>query len=228
MSMEALIINSVVEALREAGIPAQTAYPGEAMPDISAVQAAVSLEKLDYTARSATVLVTVMAPVSAGGKACEDGAIRVGGALETMGGICVQEGCRFNGYADAYSIRVLGTFYGAAVMADWESASDFTVKIGETMMTHAVAFRAQQVVDQVTGVPADDAVWTIRLEEHFARGERPQPPPTEPFVVTVKRSGSTEIYNECCWTTVQLENTPTGLRQIRQGVAKIRAFAVVG
>lgn len=226
--MAALIVETVMEALNDAGIPAQAAYPGGTLLNINQVQAAVSLEKLEYTTRSAMVLVTVMVPVASGGGVCEDTAIRVGSVLEGLGGVCVQEECRFNGYADAYYVRVLGTFYGSAVMESWEAESDFTIKLGDMTLTNAVAFRAEQVVDQVTGVPADDAVWTIRLEEHFARGERPQPPPTEPFMVTVKRSGSTELYSECCWTKVQLENTPTGLRQIRQGVATSRAFAIVG
>lgn len=226
--MAAMIVNSVLDALNEAGIAAQAAYPGGTLPNITQTHAAVSLEKLEYTARAATVLVTVMVPVTAGGGACEDVALQVGEIMEAMGGICVQEECRFNGYADAYYVRVLGTFYGAAVMEDWEAESDFQVKIGSTVMTNAVAFRAEQAVDEVTGTPLSTSVWRFRLEEAFGRGERPQPPPTEPFTVTVSRSGSTEIYSECSWISVQLENTTTGLRQIRQGVAKTRAFAVVG
>ena len=226
--MAALIVTSVLEALNEAGIAAEPAYPGGTLPNITQAQAAVSLEKLEYTARSATVLVTVMVPVSAGGGVCEDVALQVGGVMEAMGGICVQEECRFNGYADAYYVRVLGTFYGSAVMEDWEAESDFQVKLGSTVMTNAVAFRAEQTVDEVTGTPLSTSVWRFRLEESFGRGERPQPPPLEPFTVTVTRIGSTEIYSECSWISVQLENTATGLRQIRQGVAKARAFAVSG
>lgn len=226
--MAALIVSTVIDALNEAGIAAQTAYPGGTLPNITQAQAAVSLEKLEYTARSATVLVTVMVPVASGGGACEDAAVQVGGVLEGLGGVCVQEECRFNGYADAYYVRVLGTFYGAAVMENWVAESDFTVKIGSTVMKNAVGFRAEQAVDEVTGTPLSTSVWTFRLEENFGRGEGPLPPPAEPFTVTVIRSGSTEIYNECNWTSVQLENTATGLRQIRQGVAKTRAFAVVG
>lgn len=226
--MAVLIVDTVLAALQKAGILAQTAYPGGAMPDITDVRAAVSLEKLEYPARSATVLVTVMAPMSAGGAVCETKAIQVGELLESLGGICVQEECRFDGYADAYCVRVLGTFCGAAVLENWVSESDFAVKVGETVLENAVAFRAEQAVDAVTGAPLSNAVWTFRLEEKFGRGERPLPSPTESFMVTVTRSGSTEIYNECSWTSVQLENTTTGLRQIRQGVAKTRAFAIVG
>lgn len=225
--MAMMIVDTVITALNEAGIAAQAAYPGGAMPNITGTQAAVNLDKLEYTARSATVLVTVMVPVTTGGSACEATALQVGGILEALGGVCVQEECRFNGYADAYYVRVLGTFYGTAVMENWVAESDFAVKLGSTVIKNAVSFRAEQAVDQVTGTPLSTSVWTFRLEEKFGRGERPQPPPTEPFTVVVTRSGSTEIYGECNWISVQLENTSTGLRQIRQGVAKTRAFAVV-
>lgn len=221
------IVDSVTQALAEAGIPAAAAYPGGAMPDLGEARAVVSLEKLDHTARSATVLVTVAAPVHFGGSLCEELALRVGGVLEALGGVCLQEGCRFDGYADAYCVRVLGTFCGADVMAEWETESDFTVKVGNEEMIHATGFRAEQVVDPSTGTPAGDAAWTFRLEEQFRRGERPMPMPAEPFTVMVRRSGSTEIYSQCRWTSVQLENTATGLRQVRQGVATARAFALV-
>lgn len=225
--MATLIVETVMDALNDAGITAQRAYPGSAMSRISEVQAAVNLEKLEYTARSATVLVTVMAPADLGGSACEEQAIKVGGILEGLGGVCTQEECRFNGYADAYYIRVLGVFYGSDVMSGWTAASDFTVTLGTTKAANAVAFKAEQAVDEVTGTPLSTSVWTFRLEENFGRGEGPLPPPTEPFSVTVVRSGSTEIYNECTWISVQLENTDTGLRQVRTGVATSRSFLVV-
>lgn len=225
--MAALIVNSVIEALNKAGLPAQTAYPGAAMPNITQAQMAVNLEKLDYTARSATVLVTVMVPVELGGGACEAAAIQAGTVLEKLGGIVVQEECRFNAYADAYYIRVLGTFYGSVVMEGWNAASEFTVELNETELEHAVSFRAEQAVDEVTGTPLSTAVWTIRLEEKFGWGEGPLPSPAEPFSVTVFRDSGMESYNECRWISIQLEDTPTGLRQVRTGVAKSRSFIIL-
>ena len=226
--MTMVIVDSVIEGLNKAGLAAQKAYPGGAMPNIAEAQFAVNLEKLDYTARSATVLVTVMVPVSQGGSACESAAVRAGAALEAMGGVVVQEECRFNAYADAYYIRVLGTFYGTSVMDTWSAASEFSVELNETVLPNAVAFRAEQAVDQVTGTPLSTAVWTFRLEEKFGWGEGPLPAPTDSFSVTVLRSSGMETYEECTWTSVQLEDTATGLRQIRTGVAKSRGFMVTG
>lgn len=83
-------------------------------------------------------------------------------------------------------------------------------------------------MDDVTGTPLSTAVWTFRLEEKFGWGEGPLPAPAENFSVTVLRSSGLEIYDECVWTSVQLEDTATGLRQVRTGVAKTRGFMVVG
>lgn len=226
--MTMVIVDSVIAALTEAGFTAQKAYPGSAMPNITQPQFAVNLEKLDYTARSATVLVTVMVPVNQGGAVCETAAVRAGTALEAMGGVVVQEECRFNAYADAYYIRVLGTFYGTSVMDTWSAASEFSVEVNETALPNAVSFRAEQAVDEVTGTPLSTAVWTFRLEEKFGWGEGPLPAPTDSFSITVLRSSGMEIYDECVWTSVQLEDTATGLRQVRTGVAKSRGFVVVG
>ena len=222
------IVTRVVEALAEAGITAQAAYPGGMMPNISGSRAAVSLEKLDHTARAGTVLVTVMTPVAAGGSVCEETAIQVGRVLEEMGGICTQEGCKFNGYADAYYIRVLGTFYGGAVMDGWNTAADFTVTTGLQSLPNTVSFRAEQAVDTLTGTPLNTSVWSFRLVEEFGRGQAPLPSPVEPFTLTITRTSGIENYNECTWTAVELENTATGLRQIRKGVAKSRSFLAVG
>ena len=226
--MAALIVTTVIDTLTKAGFSAVPAYPGETMPNITQPQVAVNLQKLDYTAQSATVLATVMVPVGAGGEVCEDAAIRAGTELEKLGGTVTMEECRFNAYADAYYIRVLGTFYGAAVLTGWSAASEFTVELENTVLERAVSFRAEQAVDQVTGTPLNTAVWTFRLEEKFRWGEGPIPGPTENFTVTVSRNSGMEIYSDCSWISVQLEDTTTGLRQIRTGVAKSRAFMALG
>jgi len=222
------IITNVMEALLAAGLSAREAYSGEQMPHITAPCATVSLEKLDHTARKATVLVTVIVPMAQGGSVCQSEAVKAGQVMEQMGGICVQEECRFHGYAQAYYIRVLGTFSGGTVMEQWSQTSDFTVKLGNNILTQAVSFQAEQAVDEVTGTPLSTEVWSFRLVEEYGRGEAPPPTPEEPFTMTVARSMGTETYNECVWTSVQLENTATGLRQIRKGVAKSRNIIVLG
>ena len=222
--MAASLVIKVINALDDAGILADTAYPGGKMPNISEARVAVCLQKMDHTQRTATVLVTVMVPVKMGGGACEDMAIRVGSLLEQLGGVCVQEECCFNGYADAFYIRVLGTFRGAAAMDTWGSTSDFEVQIGGETLKNAISFKAEQAVDQVTGTPLSTSVWTFKIVEEFGRGQSPDPSPAEPFTLYVLRSADVESYDACSWVACQLENTNTGLRQIRTGVAKTRTI----
>lgn len=221
--MAAEVIIKVFNALGDAGILAEAAYPGKKMPNITGQMAAVSLERVDFTARTATVLVTVLVPVRMGGGACEDGAIKVGNILEGLGAVCVQEECRFNGYADAYYVRVLGTFRGAAAMESWNSAPDFEVEVGGVTLPNAVSFKAEQAVDEVTGTPLSTAVWSFRIVEEFGRGESPLPPAAEPFMVNISRISGVETYSDCSWIACQVENTGTGLRQIRTGIAKTRS-----
>lgn len=217
------LIIKVLNALDEAGIIADTAYPGGTMPNISEPQVAVSLEGVEYTARSATVLVTVMVPAAMGGAECETMAIRVGGVLEKLGGVCVQEACRFNGYADAFYVRVLATYRGSAVLPNWAESRDFQVDVGGQELQNVVSFRAEQAVDEVTGTPLSTAVWTFRIEEEYGRGESPVLLPVEHFEVNVSRSLGLETYMDCSWIACQVENTATGMRQVRKGIAKSRA-----
>jgi hypothetical protein len=216
-----------MQALDEKGIIAETAYPGRKMPNISTERTAVSLEKVDYIQRTATVLVTAMVPISMGGGACDDLALRVGYTLERIGGVCVQEGCRINSYADAYYVRILATFRGSAVMDSWSVSPDFTVKVGTQLLENAVSFKAEQAVDELTGTPLTTAVWTFRIVEEFGRGEAPMPMPADPFTVVVNRVSSTETYSDCAWIACEIENTRTGLRQIRTGVSKSRDEIVI-
>lgn len=222
--MAAGLVIKVLNALDEVEILAETAYPGGKMPNITEARTAVCLQKVDHTQRTATVLVTVMVPAKMGGGACEDMAIRVGTVLEKLGGLCVQEECCFNGYADAFYIRVLGTFRGAAALDGWSASSDFEVQIGGEPLQNAISFKAEQAVDEVTGTPLSTSVWTFRIVEEFGRGEAPAPALTELFNVYVVRGDSVERYDTCSWIACQLENTSIGMRQIRTGVAKSRSI----
>ena len=221
------ILDTVMEALNGAGIPTIRAWSKGSMPQLTEVRAAVALEKLDHIAQSASVAVTVVAPMAMGGSVCEDTAIRVSLVLAELGGLCVQEACKFTGYADTYSVRVLGTFSGAQVMEDWLAVSEFTVTLGGIVQPNAVGFQAEQAVDEATGEPVAGAYWTFRLEEQFRPGQGPLPPPTEPFALKVERTGGTETFNGCRLTAVQLENTAKGLRQVRRGVAESRSFIIL-
>ena len=141
------IIQTVIDTLREAGIPVMEAYPGLPVPHLTEPTAAVGLEKLDHMGRCAKILVTVMGPATAGGAVCQDVAAQAGRLLEKLDGRCVQEECQFHGYADAFYVRVLADFYGSCVMEEWSDISSFVVKLGNTTVPNAVSFRAEQALE---------------------------------------------------------------------------------
>lgn len=222
--MTSNLVDRVIAALVAVDIPAVYAWTGGEMPYLTQPKAAVCLDKVDYTQHWARVAVTVAVSVEMCGGVCEAAALRAGGALEALGGEWVQESCKFTGYTDTCSIRLLGTFSGPEVTEDWTSATALTVKLGSVVQPRAVGFRAEQKVDEDTGEILSGAQWFFRLEERFRHGEGPLPSPVEPFDLKVDRPGGTETYKECRWIGLQLENTATGLRQVRQGVAKSRSF----
>ena len=222
------ITQKVIDGLNAAGLSAERAYPGSQIPHLTQVRMAVSLEKMEYAAWSATVLVNVMASAAMGGSVCEEAALQAAQAMEALGGECTQEECQFHGYADAYCVRVLGKFYGETVMDGWTKTPSFTVKLGTSTLSNAVSFQAERQVDEATGLPLDQSAWFFRLEEQFGRGEAPAPPPSEPFSLTVSRSTGVETYRECTWISVQVEDTASGLRQVRKGVANSRGYILVG
>ena len=228
MTLSLRIVDTAVDALNGAGLPAQRAYPGSAMPHLTQGMLTVQLEKLDYISRTATVLVTAWMPVEQGGSACEALAVRAGQVLASLGAAVTQESCRFEAYADAYAVQMRGTCSGGTVTELWDTAPSFTVELDEKALGSAVSFRANRAVDENTGQPLEDGLWTFRLEEQFGWEAGPMPGPTESFTVTVLRNSGMEIYSNCDWTSIQLEDTATGLRQVRTGVAQSRSFMVVG
>ena len=60
--MSKTILDSVVQALQDGGIPAQLAYPGRKLPALTECCAAVCFKQVDRNAEKAEVLVMVLAP----------------------------------------------------------------------------------------------------------------------------------------------------------------------
>jgi hypothetical protein len=107
-------------------------------------------------------------------------------------------------------------------MDNWDAVSDFQVRVNGIELRNVVSFKAEQAVDQVTGTPLSTAVWTFRIVEEIGRGELPTPLPMDSFKVDVVRTNSKETYSDCAWIACQVENTATGMRQIRTGISKTR------
>lgn len=222
-------VSSVVAAVKAAGIPAEAAYPGRRMPSITKPVAAVSLEEADYTQNTATVLITVMSPASQGGAVCEATAETAGKAaarlvIAGMDTACVQDACRFDSNADCYYAQIRAAFSPTPEPEPVPKPA-FSATHNGTALAGAVGFTAWREADPDNGIPLENAVWQIQLEEEFAPGQAENVVSWEGFQLTVTRGKSVETFGGCTWTAVKREDSGTSLRQIRTGTAGSRSFA---
>lgn len=214
--MGVLMVENVISGLTAAGLRAAAAYPGEKMPYLAAPAVAVGLEKVEkgvYTVRA-----EVLTPAFLGGEACEDCAETARTALEGLGAVCTQGAVRYDGRTDLFCIEILGRF---------GDEQDLTVKLGNVILENAVEFTASQETEDPVAAPLSSCAWNFEIREVFDPGDVENAPPTEPFAVTVKRTGTTETFSDCYFTGLQRTDSAGGLEQIRTGAAGSRSVIVV-
>lgn len=215
------IVGQVIEALKAVDIRADEAYPGGRIPALTGSVAAVRLGKVDRSVRTTSVEVIIMSPAAAGGGVCETTALRAVDALQDMGATCVKDVCRFDEMADVFYIEIDVRFFGTAMEGDWSGGPGFSILIGEQAMNQVVRFSAQRSTDENTAA-ISDAKWKFTMEELLPPGTSEPADPTEPFALTVSRSGGEEIFAGCTWISVKREDTIKGVSQIRVGLAQSR------
>ena len=215
------IVSNVIDKLRAADIRADEAYPGRRIPALTGPVAAVRLGKVDRSLRSTTVQVIVMCPSEEGGAACEAMALRTIGVLENMSGVCVKGLCQFDEMSDVFHIEITAEFFGVALENSWSPGPGYAIAIGQQAMDWVTGFSIQRKTDdEVTSIA--NAVWEFTMEELLGPGSIDPPDPTEPFVLTLTRPTSDEVFTGCTWTSVKRTDTLRGISQIRTGVAKKR------
>lgn len=220
------IVSNVIEALSDAQIRADEAYPGRRIPALTGAVAAVRLGKVDRAVRTTTVEIVVMSPAADGGTLCESTALQAVEVLQEMGATCVKDVCKFDEMADVFYIEIQAEFLGAPLGGTWSAGPGYAVTIGAQPVSYAVGFSASRKVDD-TVTAISNAKWQFTLEELLPPGTSEPGEATEPFVLTVSRSKSDECFSGCSWTSVQREDTLRGIRQVRSGVAKSRAMLAV-
>ena len=215
------IVSQVMDALREAGIRSDEAYPGRRIPALTGPVAAVRLGKVDRSVRRTAVQVVIMSPAAEGGSVCEAAALRAVAALQTMGGTCVKDVCRFDEMASAFYSEIEADFFGSPTETGWSAGPGYAVKINAQPMEHVVSFAAERKTDnEVTAI--GNAKWQFTLEELLPPGTSEPPDPVEPFSVTVTRTLGQESFTGCTLTSVKREETIRGVTQIRKGIATAR------
>ncbi len=226
------ILELVLRRLREAGFTADVAYPGQKFPRITDVVAAVHIEKVDRANLTVTMEISILCPASMGGTACEVEALRATEILRWSGGVCVQNGCTYDGVAQVYVVSVLATFTGVTEAEDCTIWPGFYCYIDDLPHRFAVAFtaeydsggRAEYVMGQAAPVDVSQGtvLWQIRLEELIPSGSPEWAAPAGDFSLQIVTDRQTEMYSGCRWLTEKRELNKQGLRLVHTGVARAR------
>ena len=169
------ILELVLQVLREAGFTADVAYPGQKVPRISDTVAAVHIEKVDRANLTVTLGVSILAPASKGGTACEVDALRATEMLRWSGAVCVQNGCRYDGVAQVYVVEVLATFTGVTETDDCKIWPGFYVYINDRLQRYTVAFTDEEqvilLIDEIDKADLEfpnDLLWELdQMEFHI-------------------------------------------------------------
>ncbi len=227
--MGSSILALVLNALREAGFAADHAYPGQKFCHITGPVAAVHLEKVEGASGTVTVEVNVLCPAAMGGAACELEALRAAEVLRQRGALCIQNGCRFEGGAQVYTVPVLAAFASASGGEEKEVGPGFLAFLNEEQQQFARVFSGERETGSqavyAMGVPGAAAVcggrelWSVYLEELIPVGETEAAEPEGSFDLRIETETRAEIYRGCCWKSVRREFSQEGLKRIRQGFA---------
>lgn len=222
--MGRVTVEAVISALKAAGLRAGAAYPGEKMPQLEDIAAAVSLESVDSGEKTLTILVRVCCPAAMGGSACREAALTAGAALEGMGADWRLSECQPQAMGSWLMAQVKGVFSGEA--AGWTPEAEepgFSVKLGNISLKYVTAFTAEQALNTELGSALKDMAWTFQIQERFPAGKAEEGSPNEPFTLTLTRGSFTETFQECAWTGLRRVDEAGGLGQIRTGTAKTRS-----
>ncbi len=224
--MGEVMLNSVLDQLRNAGFQAALAYPGKRIPEIDGVVAAVHIRKADPIQATLTVEVTIIAPEAVGGTACELEGL---GAMEALcggGAVCTLSGCQYDSLGRVYSVMILAEYTGFALEKPCVLGPGVQLLIGDEVVEHAISFTMERsselkwLQEMGAGDPAEMLlgawVWKLRLEELLPMGALEVSQPQESFTLCVQ--GQQEAtYTGCYWTSVSYEYTPRGVRRVRGG-----------
>lgn len=220
--MGTLILDMVVDLLKEGGVRAEPAQPEGNMTAVQLAVAAVSLEEVDQESGSVTVLVEIVGPSKIGARKCQQKALEAFDILRAAGGICRQGKCTFVSKADMFCIPVTAVFYGRATAEDWQPRPSCEVAISGEALPWVSQFSAKQEMGE-GGISLADMGWTFSLEEFFPHGvEISEEDPEEPFEVTLSDGSRWESYTGCNIMSRERTLEEKGIRQVRRGTAAQR------
>lgn len=219
--MGKLIIDEVIQLLKAEGIRAAAAYPTESIRRVTEPVAAVSLNRADLQARTAEVLVEILAPKENGGYLCQKTALEVCGILEDAGAVCCQGNCEFVSRSNLFRVPIKAVFSGTARYNDWEELPKYTVVTGSFTHNYVCGFSARQTPGSA-GASLENAPWEITVEEFFPWGIEDSLELEEPFTMDFRCAGNIERFQNCTWTERKRVAEELGIRQTRKAKASER------
>jgi hypothetical protein len=205
-----------VEALCAAGIRAERGFPAGVAQAIIGPVAAVTVAHSDQ--KQIRLCVTVYSPAKLGGRVCEETAQTAADILRGKRARCQVGECSFDSESGLFSVEVT---------AVWLESLHNTVQIDNATLAYATEFSAvqtrqvQQVTDSQTGqkqVVNEEVIWTVAIEELLPFREVMVVDHKGSFTLRVMHDNCTEIYPECYWLSITLEEGDGGL--IRKRIAR--------
>ena len=220
-----VIVESVINALKDAGIRADKAWPGQKMPTPEGIIAAVSLQLADRAEKLECVKVSVFAPAHMGGACCEDSGKQVCDILQAMGANCVQNACGFQSNTGLFCVEVLGSFLTEQpTQPDTEPVVyTFSAMVAEKTVDNLVSATAYRMWDEETGTVMD--TWTVQLVEQIT-GVEDTDTVEEPFQIRLTRNNQTDVYEGCSWSSWRRVLDSSGLKQTRSAIAQSRTTLI--
>ena len=218
--MGQMIVDRVVQMLRDGGIRTEAAFPESKLVRIEEPVAAVSLQNAEPKKYTAEVLVEILAPQEIGGYLCQKKALEACAILETGGGVCQQGKCQFLRNGNLFRVPIYVTFRFAARAGNVESLPKPSIVAGGMSLGYVTAFSSIQKGDG----GETEAPWEVTVEEFFPWGVWNTMEPEEPFALELQYQGNVERYKNCKWIQHQRIKEELGIRQIRKAKATGRVL----
>lgn len=209
-------VDNAVSALQSSGIRARRGHPAEDAQALTSAVVAVTVEHSDQ--KQLVLGATVYGPAAHGGQVCEELAQTAAEVLREKRARCEVDRCSFDAESGLFSVKVT---------ACWQESLHNTVQIDNSTLVYATEFSAvqtrqvQQVTDSETGeksVVNEEVIWTVAIQELLPFREVMVVDHKESFTLRVLHENCTEIYPECYWLSITLEEGNGGL--IRKRIAR--------
>ena len=224
-------LNLARQTLEAAGFAVEAGYPGKRAPVLEGPAVALNLTGLDLGEGRTELTAAVLVPRKMGLALAQEKAEEAARALQALGGRWHFEGHRFDSHPDAYCVEVRGKLA-------MEPEAGYRVSINGGRQNWVTDFLARQQQDRrftrPHGASAPGSVtpgmggWKIRLTQMVPSGS-PEPEPEEDgFDLDVIRAGVKTRYIGCCWDEYSTQQTETGTRVIRTGLALSREVTADG